>query len=217
MSHAGTVLLADRIGLTAAPGAPVAQHRDDQRGRAPAERLVREAPGHAVARGALAAAPAAPPVRLADLARQDRPVGLQVLADDLQAEVVQAAERGQVRAREGSVQERRGPSRGSVTILEGPRPSSGQRRADAAEDEPAPSTPSSVMSRQLGAAGIAGRQLTRARALSSPPPISSLRLTRVRARRAKLMSARRRKPEAVTDTFSLWTTCTWLPSSAPAC
>jgi len=51
-------------------------------------------------------------------------------AQDLQTEVVQATERRQVRARESSVQ-RRGPSGGSARtpILEGPRPSTGQRRA----------------------------------------------------------------------------------------
>ena len=36
-------------------------------------------------------------------ARQRRTIRLQVLPDDLQTEVVKAAERGQVRAREGSV------------------------------------------------------------------------------------------------------------------
>ena len=111
--------------------APVAAACDEQRRRAPTERLVRQMAGDALVRDALAAAPPAPPIGLGDPTRQHRPVGLQLLPDDLQAEVVQAAERGQVRAREGSVQQRRGPSGGSVRtpILEGPRPSTGQRRA----------------------------------------------------------------------------------------
>ena len=111
--------------------APVAANRHHQRRRPPTERLVRQLAGDAVTRDALAATPPAPPVGLGDPAGQHRPVGLQLLPDDLQAEVVQAAERGQVGVREDSVQQRRGPSGGSVRtpILEGPRPSTGQRRA----------------------------------------------------------------------------------------
>ena len=111
--------------------APVAANRHHQRRRPPTERLVREPAGDAIARGPLAAAPPAPPIGVGDPTRQYRPVGLQLLPDDLQTELVEPAERGQVRAREGSVQQRRGPSGGSVRtpILEGPRPSTGQRRA----------------------------------------------------------------------------------------
>jgi len=42
-------------------------------------------------------------IGLQDPARQDRAIGLQTLADHDQAELIQAAERGQVRAAEGSV------------------------------------------------------------------------------------------------------------------
>jgi hypothetical protein len=47
-----------------AAGAPVAADRDLQRGGTPAQRLVRQAPGHGVPRRSLAAAAAAPRVRL---------------------------------------------------------------------------------------------------------------------------------------------------------
>ena len=115
-----------------AAGAPVAVDRDEQRRGSPPERLVRQRAGDAVSRGALAAAPPAPPVGCGDPAGQQRPARFELLTGDLKTEVVEPAERGQVRAREGSVQQRRGPSGGSVRtpILEGPRPSSGQRRAD---------------------------------------------------------------------------------------
>ena len=111
--------------------APVAAEGDQQRGGAPAERFVRQTAGHAVARDALAAAPPAPPIRVGDPTGQHPTISLEVLADDLQGEVVQPAERGQACAAEGSVQQRRGPPGGSVRtpIVKGPRPSTGQRRA----------------------------------------------------------------------------------------
>jgi len=93
-----------------ATGAPVPADRDQQRGGAPAEGFVREAAGHAVARDALAATPPAPPIGLGDPTGQHRTIRLEVLPDDLQAEIVQAAERGQVRAGECNVRQRRGPS-----------------------------------------------------------------------------------------------------------
>jgi len=52
---------------------------------------VREAAGHAVARDALAATPPAPPIGLGDPTGQHRTIRLEVLPDDLQAEIVQAA------------------------------------------------------------------------------------------------------------------------------
>jgi len=114
-----------------AAGAAVAADRHKQRRRAPAQRLVRERPNDAVVREAMAAAASAPRVGLGDAAREDRPLGLEVLAYDDEAELVEAAEGGQVRAVVGSVRQRRGPSGGSVRtpILEGPRPRSRQRRA----------------------------------------------------------------------------------------
>jgi hypothetical protein len=87
-----------------AVGASVAADRDQPRGGAPPERLVCQPPGHRAARRALASAAPAPPVELArlDPAGQHRPIRLEPLADDVQAEFVEAAERTQVRAHEGS-------------------------------------------------------------------------------------------------------------------
>jgi len=72
-------------------GAPVAAERDEQGRGAPAERLVGQRAGNAVARRPLAAASPAPLVPLQDPAGKDRTVGREPLADDLQTEVVQAA------------------------------------------------------------------------------------------------------------------------------
>jgi len=57
--------------------------------------------GHPVAGGALAAAATAPLVRLDSPAGQHRPVRLEALPEDSQAEFVEAAERGQVRGSKG--------------------------------------------------------------------------------------------------------------------
>src|SRR5699024_7353166 len=86
-----------------------------------------------VARGALAPAPSAPAVIGHDAAGQHRPIGLQPLAHDLQAEVIEASERGQVRGSEGSVRHVEVFPVGSVRtpIIERPRPLSHERRADA--------------------------------------------------------------------------------------
>src|SRR6266540_1241124 len=91
-------------------GAAIAADRDQQRRRAPPQRLVRQPPGHAVARRSLASAAATPPgelVGLDDPAGQHRTTGLEPLTHDLQAEFVKTAERAQVRAHEGSVRRRR--------------------------------------------------------------------------------------------------------------
>ena len=110
--------------------APVAADRDDQRRRAPTERLVRQPAGHALVRDALAAAPPAPPIGVSDPTRQHRAAGLQLLPDDLQTEVVEPAERSQVRARDGDVRQRRGPSGGNVRTPIPKRPrATGQRHA----------------------------------------------------------------------------------------
>ena len=58
---------------------------------------------HSVPRHALLPAATAPVIRLQDPAGQHRPVRLQPLAGHLQAELVETAERRQVRGREGSV------------------------------------------------------------------------------------------------------------------
>jgi len=65
--------------------------------------VVRQPPDHAVPGGALAAAAPAPLIGLSDPAGEDRAVRLEPLPDDVQAELVEAAERGQVRGSEGSV------------------------------------------------------------------------------------------------------------------
>jgi ABC-2 type transport system ATP-binding protein len=87
-------------------GAAIAADRDQQRRRAPPQRLVRQPAGHAVARRSLASATATPPgalVGLDDPAGQHRTTELEPLTHDLQAKFVKTAERAQVRAHEGSV------------------------------------------------------------------------------------------------------------------
>ncbi len=87
-------------------GAVIAADRDQQRRRAPPQRLVRQPPGHAVARRSLASAAATPPGELAGLddpAGQHRTTGLDPLTRDLQAEFVKTTERAQVRAHKGGV------------------------------------------------------------------------------------------------------------------
>jgi integrase len=93
---------------------------------------VRQAAHHAAARHTLAAAAAAPPIRRHDPARQHRPTRLQPLPRHLQAELIQPAERGQVRAAEGSVTHVEVFLLGGVRtpIIGGPRPLPRDRRAD---------------------------------------------------------------------------------------
>jgi hypothetical protein len=70
------------------------------------DKLVCQPPGHAVVRCPFASAPTTPARRVAgtdDSAREDSAIWLESLPDDLKAELVQARERGQVRAGEGSV------------------------------------------------------------------------------------------------------------------
>ena len=83
--------------------APVAAHAHAQHGGAPPVRLVRGAPDHRVTRLALAPAASAPPVLTSNPARQYCMVGLNVLACHFQPQVIQACERGQVRAIKGSI------------------------------------------------------------------------------------------------------------------
>jgi len=86
-----------------AVAAPVPAHSYQQRRGPVPERLVRQRPGHRVPRHALGAALAAPRVVVDDTALQHRPVGLEQLPDGLKAELVEAAERGEVRGRERKV------------------------------------------------------------------------------------------------------------------
>lgn len=84
--------------------APVAAHRHVQGRGTPAQRLVRQPPDHPVANGPFAATPPAPAISVVgadDSAGQHRPAGLKPLTDDFEIELVNACERGQVRADEG--------------------------------------------------------------------------------------------------------------------
>jgi hypothetical protein len=96
----------------------------------PAQRFVRQPTGHGVARDALTSAAAAPVVRVDDPARQDRTIRLEALPDDLKAELVETAERGQVSAGEGSVRHVEVFRMDGVrtSIIGRPRPLPGQRR-----------------------------------------------------------------------------------------
>ncbi|GMA25852.1 hypothetical protein GCM10025864_36110 [Luteimicrobium album] len=91
--------------------APVAAHEDFEDGRAPAQRLVRESPNHAVTCKTFPAAAAAPAVGLDNAAREDGTVELKALADHNQAEAVESGEGRQVGVAESS-------RRGSVKHVE---------------------------------------------------------------------------------------------------
>lgn len=127
----------------AAAGALVATDPDQQRRRAPTQRLVRQPAGDGVPRPALAATLPAPPVQpcwvICDPAGQHRPLRVQVLADNDETELVQAAERRHVRGREGSVRHVEVFLDGGVrtSILGRPRPLPGHRRADRTARHPA--------------------------------------------------------------------------------
>ena len=82
---------------------PVAAYTHVQDRGAPPVRLVRGAPDHRVTRLALAPAASTPPVLTSNPARQHCMVCLNVLACHFQAQVIQARERGQVRAIKGSI------------------------------------------------------------------------------------------------------------------
>jgi len=89
-------------------------------------------PDHGVTRDALAAAAPTPLIGLEDAAGQHSAVGFESLPDDVEAELLEAAERGQVRAREGSVRHVEVFQMDGVgtSIFGRPRRLSGQRRAD---------------------------------------------------------------------------------------
>lgn len=86
-----------------ATGASVAAHDDLQHGGPPAERLVRQATHHGVPCRPFTTAAAAPPVGLDHPARQHRTIRLNTLPDDFKTKLIEAAERRQIRAGEGSV------------------------------------------------------------------------------------------------------------------
>ena len=124
-----------------AAGAPIAAHDDLKHGRSPAQWLVRETPQHAVARRSFA--PAAPTplisavVGFNDTAGKHGALGFEALAGHFQAELIESAERGQVRAGEarpsGSVRhvEVFQDERVGAFILGRPRRLSRDRRASA--------------------------------------------------------------------------------------
>jgi hypothetical protein len=95
---------------------------------------MRQPSGHRVARCPFAAATPAPPVEFDRLHRagQHSPLGLDALANDLQTEFVEVAERAQVRAHEGSVKHVEVFRLGGVgtPIIGRPRPSPRHRRAN---------------------------------------------------------------------------------------
>jgi hypothetical protein len=137
-----------------AAGAPRAAHDDLQDGGTPPQRFVRQSPDHGVTRRPFAAAAAAPLVRLHDPAGELRTVRSQSLAGHFEAELIESAERGQVRAGEAAL----GGSVGHVEvfrmwcvgtlILGRPRPLSAHRRADQRRVRPHTSaTPSIAKSR----------------------------------------------------------------------
>ena len=83
--------------------APVAAHAHMQDRGTPPVRLMRQAPDHRVTSHALVSAASAPPVLTSNPARQYCMVCLNVLACHFQPQVIQACERGQVRAIKGSI------------------------------------------------------------------------------------------------------------------
>ena len=85
-------------------GTPVSAHPHQQRRRPVPERLVRKRPRDGVTGDALGTALPAPRVVVDDAALQHHPVGLEQLADGFEAELVETAERGEVRGRERRVE-----------------------------------------------------------------------------------------------------------------
>lgn len=84
--------------------APVAAHPHQQRRGAMPERFVRQPADHRVTHHPFGAALATPRVRLSDPALDHRPIRRETLPDGYETELVEAAERGQIRGREGSVE-----------------------------------------------------------------------------------------------------------------
>jgi hypothetical protein len=117
IASAGQQLWSPRLGRAGgvlsphvpAPGAPVSTDRDDQGGGPPSQRLVRQPPDHRAAGRPLTPASTAPAVRFHDPTGQHRALRRQALAGHFKPELVEAAERGQIRGGEGSVR-RFGPS-----------------------------------------------------------------------------------------------------------
>ena len=96
------------------------------------ERLMRETADHGVPRHPLSSAPATPRIVLDDATLDHRPLRVEVLPDGLEAELVEAAERGEAGRGEGSVEHVEVFRMVSVgtSILGGPRPLSSHRPAN---------------------------------------------------------------------------------------
>ena len=134
-------VLAPHVG---AAGAGVAADRHDQRRWSPTERLVGQAAGHGVAGDAFAAAASTPPFVgisvLDDAAGEHGPLRFEALAGYDEAELVEAAEGGQIGGVEPCIRARRDGSVVHVevfqvegvgtSILGRPRPLSAHRRAE---------------------------------------------------------------------------------------
>ncbi|CAL8898581.1 hypothetical protein PGAAJM_07375 [Kocuria varians] len=93
------------------------------------ERLVREAAHHRIPWHALCSALAAPRIVVDDAALDHRPIRIEMLTHGLEAELVEAAERGEAGRGEGSVEHVEVFRMGSVgtSILGGPRRLPGHR------------------------------------------------------------------------------------------
>ena len=85
------------------PLAPVGAHAHVHNRGTPPVRLVRRAPDHRVTTNALAPAASTPPILINNAARQHCTVWPHALARHLQAQVIQARERAQVRAIKSSI------------------------------------------------------------------------------------------------------------------
>src|SRR5664279_5134266 len=83
-------------------GVPVATDRDQQCRGTPPERLVRQPTCQGVPRDALTPTPPAPVIGFAHPTRHHRTIRLQSLSDSDQTELLQAAERREIRTGEGS-------------------------------------------------------------------------------------------------------------------
>jgi len=106
---------------------------------------VRQPADHGVARDAFTAAATTPGVGFDDPARQHRTIWVEPLTGDFQAELIEASERGQVRASESDVVH--------VEVLQMRRvgtPSSEDLDPHSATDAPTRSTPSTVKSQVTG-------------------------------------------------------------------
>ncbi len=135
-----------------AAGAGIAADRHDQRRRSPTQWLMGQAAGHGVAGDAFAATASTPPLIgisvLDDAAGEHCPLWLETLAGHEEAELVEAAEVGQIGDVEPCIRARHGGSVGHVevfrmagvgtSILGRPRRLPGQRRAAAINRRPHP-------------------------------------------------------------------------------